>query len=100
VLTRLPPTYAAWHFANFNSTSNSGRTAETTNLDGEDWSNVEEYIWGTNPNTANFGAFLLTTYNGANNTLTLTITLAQPLFVGSKFFRLKPACHKALVAVL
>jgi len=84
VLIRLPPTYAAWRFANFNSTSKSGRTAETTNPDGDAWSNAEEYIWGTNPNTTSFSTFHLATHNKANNTLTLTFTSARPTGFGCK----------------
>ena len=47
-------TYTAqeiWRLANFGTLANSGNAADSADPDGDDWTNAQEYISGTNPNS-------------------------------------------------
>lgn len=69
-----------WRFAHFNTTSATGTAADTANPDGDPWTNREEYVLGTSPLAANFGAIL--TAARVNPNIRLTFQASQAAGTG------------------
>ena len=76
VVTVTGTAQATWRFANFGTTANNGTAADTANPDGDPWTNAQEYVLGTDPNTANPSPLMTATTAGSNITLTFIAKLA------------------------
>ena len=87
-------------FANFNTTANTGSAADTANPDGDSWTNVQEYIFGTIPTAANSGAILFAASLGTNITLTFAAVQATgPGYTGlTRYYDVETTTNLADVA--
>ena len=77
VLTVTGTAMATWRFANFNTTANTGISADAADPDGDRWTNVQEYVFGTNPNSPNPGPIQSSATVGSNFTFTFTAAQAS-----------------------
>ena len=67
-VTRLSPV-ETWRKFYFNMISDSGIAADTANPDGDNLTNIQEYVFGSDPTTPEAGAFLNTNSSGGLFTL-------------------------------
>ena len=78
-VTRLSPV-ETWRKFYFNMTGDSGFAADTANPDGDNLTNIQEYVFGSNPTTAEAGVFL--NANSSGGLFTLSFTARQAAGVG------------------
>lgn len=76
VVTVTGSAQTTWRIANFGTTANTGTAADTANPDGDPWTNAQEYVLGTDPNTANPSPLMTATNAGNNITLSFIAKLA------------------------
>jgi len=72
----LTPTQL-WRQQKFGTPANSGIAADTANPDGDAWTNIEEYILGTNPLAIDNSSLLHISPSGSNIVLTFTAIQAS-----------------------
>ena len=78
-VTRLSPV-ETWRKFYFNMISDSGIAADTANPDGDNLTNIQEYVFGSDPTTPEAGAFLNT--NSSGGLFTLSFIARQAAGVG------------------
>ena len=78
-VTRLSPV-ETWRKFYFNMISDSGIAADTANPDGDNLTNIQEYVFGSDPTTPEAGAFL--DANSSGGPFTLSFTARQAAGVG------------------
>ena len=61
-----------WRQLYFGTAANTGSAADSADPDGDGLTNLQEYIFGSNPTSANTGALLTASPSGANIVLTFT----------------------------
>ena len=72
-----------WRFANFGSTAATGSLADLANSDGDAWTNYQEYLLGTNPNSQDSAALLRMVTVGSQITLSFdAIPATGPGYTG------------------
>ena len=91
VLTVTGTAMETWRFANFGSTASTITSSDAANPDGDAWTNIQEYVLGTNPTVSGDTALLSVTASGANVTLSFVARQAMgPGYAGiTRFYDLE-----------